>query len=259
MLRRVAPLLAGIATGALLVSQHKRRVAAERLAAAILETLLGAIDANDPETGAHVRRVARYALVIADAAELDERGSRNVERVALFHDIGKIDEALFDIIHDPTELSPEERRAITTHPEKGARVIAPLLAFYPELADGILSHHERWDGTGYPRRLAGEQIPLVARIITIADTFDAITHRRRYRDARDARAAGRVIARGRGTQFDPDLVDLFLLPPVFAEITREMRAAWSSPPQRAPESQAPSGVPDVSFRWRTVPAQPADH
>src|SRR5215831_12599702 len=129
----VAPLVLGALTGAALVARERRtRRAIERFAAAALETLLNAIDANDPQTGHHVRRVAAYAIIIADAAGLDERQLRAVERIALFHDIGKIHEALFDIVHEPTTLTDADRRAIATHPARGAEVLAPLEAFYPE-------------------------------------------------------------------------------------------------------------------------------
>ena len=102
-----------------------------------------------------------------------------------------------------------------THPDRGANVLAPLAAFYPDLSSGVLSHHERWDGTGYPRGLRGVAIPFAARIVSIADAFDAITYGRRYRSAQGADEAAEKLMSGRGTQFDPDLVDLFLSPPVF--------------------------------------------
>lgn len=250
---------AGILTGILLVRERRRREAAERFAAASLEALLNAIDANDADTGSHVRRVAAYALVLADAAGLDEHERRVVERVALFHDIGKIHEALFDIIHEDSHLTPAERRAIATHPNRGADVLAPLTPFYPDLEEGVLSHHERWDGTGYPNRLRGRAIPLAARIVTLADTFDAITHNRRYRSGRGAGSAADVIAAGRGTQFDPALVDLMLLPPVFDRIVAQERAFRAKP--RAVREDRRRGkresfAPDVTFRWRTEPPAP---
>ena len=130
------------ATAVLAQRERSGRLSAERFAAAALETLLNAIDANDAETGAHVRRVANYALIIADAAGLDDRDTRCIERVALFHDIGKIHEALFDIMHDHRKLSDAERRAVLTHPQRGADVLAPLNGFYPELARGVaISEH----------------------------------------------------------------------------------------------------------------------
>lgn len=249
--RRLAPLLVpAIAAGALFVRERKARRTVERLAAAALETLLNAVEANDPQTGQHVRRVASYALIIADAAGLDQRQSRAIERVALFHDIGKIHEALFDIVHEDAKLSPAERREIATHPRRGAQVLAPFDAFYPELSVGVLSHHEQWDGSGYPRGLRGLRIPLEARVVTIADTFDALTHNRRYRRGTGIRTALNVIASGRGTQFDPNLVDLVLLPPVSERLARAH--VLSHRAQRAGRrAQGKDAGPDISFRWRS--------
>jgi HD-GYP domain-containing protein (c-di-GMP phosphodiesterase class II) len=246
------PVLLGIATGGTLAYAYTRRGkrAVERFAAAALETVLNAIEANDEDTGMHVRRVAACALIIADAAGLDERAKSAVERVALFHDIGKIHEALFDIVHENKRLTPAERRAIATHPRRGAEVLAPLAAFYPELQAGVLSHHERWDGTGYPRGLRGRRIPLEARIVTIADTFDAVTHSRRYRGAADVSRAVEVLECGRGTQFDPELIDLTLLPPVIGEMSRVQITDGAG--NRARRKGSREIVPDVSFRWRSA-------
>jgi len=252
----------GIAVGAvgatLLIRERQGRLAAERLAAAVLETLLGAIDANDSETGAHVRRVARYALILADAADLDAAEQRNVERIALFHDVGKIDEALFDIIHEESSLTEAERDAVRTHPARGADVLSPLASFYPELSKGVLSHHERWDGTGYPRGLRGTSIPLAARIVSVADAFDAITYNRRYRSGRSAAEAAEKIMNGRGTQFDPDLVDLFLSPPVFEAVMTVLRDDNDPKPRRASRRTAEETTrpPDLTFRWRTTTPVP---
>jgi HD-GYP domain-containing protein (c-di-GMP phosphodiesterase class II) len=259
---RDTPLLLGVAVGALYIKERRARARIERLGAATLETLLDAIDANNPETGAHVRRVAEYALILAESADVDERLCRSVERVALFHDIGKIDGALTDIINETTKLSPADRRAVMTHPRRGADVLQPLTAFYPDLADGVLSHHERWDGKGYPRHLKGSRIPIAARIVSIADTFDAVTHSRSYSSARSLETAIRVITEGRATQFDPDLVDLFLSPPVMACVSESLHKA--NGPKRSTKTRRPEkgsqGVPDITFRWRTPAGerQPAD-
>jgi HD-GYP domain-containing protein (c-di-GMP phosphodiesterase class II) len=242
-------LVAGSALGALIIRERRSRRAVERFAGATLQTLLNAIEANDEQTGMHVRRVAAYALIIADSAGLDERECRAIERVALFHDIGKIDEALFDIVHEPTELTASQRREIATHPRRGADVLAPIKAFYPELPEGVLAHHERWDGSGYPRGLRGSRIPLEARIVTIADTFDAVAHSRRYRVGSGVRAAAEVLAGGRGTQFDPELVDLALLPPVMHRMKRVGIKRRS--PDRGRRQQQREAVPDVAFRWRS--------
>ena len=245
------PALVGLALGALWFRERHARRAAERLGAALFESLLSAIDANDDDTGRHVRRVAASALAIADAAGLDEAMQREVEHVALFHDIGKIHSALFDIVHDHHALSDADRRAIATHPQRGADVLAPLEPFYPYLAEGVLSHHERWDGTGYPRGLRGEDIPLVARIVAIADSFDAIVHARRYSAAKSSATALDAVRGGRGTQFDPALVDLFLTPAVQRRIAAENARLDrpQAPGDRRRHRHEPM-APDVAFRWR---------
>ena len=232
--------------------ERRFKISAERLGAATLETLLATIDANDAVTGAHVRRVAEYSLMLADSLELDERARRSIERVAHLHDIGKIHEANNDIFHEKSGLTPTERRAVMTHPRRGADVLEPLRPFYPDLAEGVLSHHERWDGKGYPRHLKGLRIPITARVVAIADTFDAVTHSRRYSKARSIAAATNVIMGGRGTQFDPELVDLFLSPPVQECIAAKL-AAREKPARkhrRRSNKLVGDNVPDLKFRWR---------
>ncbi len=253
--------LGGVGIGAaayLALRRRREERLSRRIAAASLEALLRAIDANDHDTGLHVRRVASYALILARAAELDDRQQRSVERVALFHDIGKISGALFDIVHDDTPLSTSERELIDTHPWRGCEVLHPLAIFYPDLSEGVLSHHERWDGAGYPRQLSGAKIPLAARIVAIADAFDVVTHGRRYEAKRTLQQGADVIAAGRGQQFDPDLTDLFLLPPVFSEISRAMRlrAPESAQKRRSPKPPKEPDVPDITFRWRTQKLEP---
>lgn len=240
------------ATTTATIHEAASRQSAERFAAAALETLLNAIDANDPDTGAHVRRVATYALILAEAADLPPADQRMVERVALFHDVGKIDEALFDIIHVDRKLTAAERRSIITHPQRGADVLAPLWGFYPDLPEGVLSHHEKWNGTGYPRKLKGRNIPLSARLVTIVDTFDAVTHTRRYSTGRSLERGLEIILEGRGTQFDPELVDLFAFPGVFEQIAAAQRKVvrWRTPVQQRRTGEKETHVPDVNFRWR---------
>jgi HD-GYP domain-containing protein (c-di-GMP phosphodiesterase class II) len=258
---RPLPLLGiGAGVGALLIRQHRESRRSERLAAAALESLLNAVDANDAETGAHVRRVAAYSVALARAANLEESTIHSIERVALFHDIGKIHEALFDIVHDvDDEVTPEERRLIATHPRRGADVLQPLAFFYPDLPEGVLSHHERWDGTGYPRRLAGAEIPIAARVVAIGDTFDAVTHRRRYRRAHRLDDGAQAIADGSGLHFDPWLAALFLEPETLATVRHITRKSWR-PRATSREREQPVGetkrAPDVTFRWRDGPHPP---
>ncbi|MFL5509352.1 MAG: HD-GYP domain-containing protein [Gemmatimonadaceae bacterium] len=250
-MREIVSISVGAAATGLIAREHTLRSRAERLGAATMETLLNAIDANDEATGAHVRRVAAYALILGEAAGLDDRMLHSVERIALFHDIGKLHGALTDIFHESTKLTPEERRAVMTHPLRGAEVLAPLAAFYPTLGKAVAAHHEKWDGSGYPKGLKGRRIPVEARIVAIADSFDAITHRRRYSHARSFGEAVKAIEEGRGTQFDPDMVDLFLGSDVLAKIEKEMRRAHSV---KASASNRRRGeakpAPDLTFRWR---------
>ncbi len=253
-LKNLAPVITTAVTsvsGTMYMRERNHRVGAERLAAATMETLLNAIDANDAVTGAHVRRVACYAICLAEAAGLDDREKHSIERVALFHDIGKLDEALFDIFHETSKLTPQERRAVRKHPEKGAEVLIPISIFYPDLGKGVIAHHERWDGRGYPKRLKGAKIPLTARIVAIADSFDAITHRRRYSPGRSFKEASEAIFEGREKQYDPALVDLFMTPPVQEEFHRIMRESFK--PGRKKKGRrlgADSSAPDLTFRWR---------
>jgi putative two-component system response regulator len=255
---RPSQVIAGIVTctafGAALMRERRMRERAERFASAALESLLRAIDANDPQTGAHVRRVAEYALIIADALDISHSERRTIELASLFHDVGKIHEAMFDIVHEPRKPTPAERRALRTHPARGADVLTPIASFHPQLAEAVLAHHERWDGSGYPRRLIGNRIPLAARVVMIADTFDAITFRRRYRDGRSTRQAAKIICDGAGTQFDPTLVQLMMSPPVFEQIMRAHRASarrGNRIPKRQARAATKKRMPDVGIRWRT--------
>jgi putative two-component system response regulator len=174
----------------------------------VLVALASAVDAKDPMTEHHCGRVAKAALELAALAGLQEDAIEAVGYGAVLHDVGKIGipEA---VLGKPGLLTDEERAEMQRHPVIGAAILQPL-RLGTLVGPIVRGHHERWDGTGYPDRLRGEQIPLGARIVAVVDAYDAMTHDRPYRRALGADEARAELLRHRGTQFDPALVDLLL-------------------------------------------------
>lgn len=229
-----APLeIKGEAVGLLGVSDHKRDFSAieleifclmgsqaavamenanlyRRLKDAFLHTaeaLAEAVNSRDPYTGGHVRRVVDFSLKLAESLDLSDKEKEDLRLAAILHDIGKI--GIEDaILRKSGALSDEEESLMRKHPEIGARI----LSFVEEMQDvipGVHHHHERFDGDGYPEGLRGEDIPLQARIIAIADAFDALTTDRPYRKAMDKKSALEKLYRDEGIHFDPFLLKLF--------------------------------------------------
>jgi putative nucleotidyltransferase with HDIG domain len=194
-------------------SRSSRRYLA-RLHRATVETLLNVLHAGDPFTARHSRRVAALAEELARAHRLPSEALSEIRLAALLHDMGKLEENLLPIVHSPDRLSGDERSKIEGHPQEGAHILAPLEAIHPGLIDIVSSHHEAWNGGGYPRGLSGEQIPLGARIISMADVFDAVTQPRVYRDADGIEDALQLIRSGAGSRFDPALLDTLDQPAV---------------------------------------------
>jgi putative nucleotidyltransferase with HDIG domain len=175
---------------------------------ATLEALGSALDYRDHETQGHSRRVAELSTQIAQALGIRGDLLKCIYQGAYLHDVGKI--AIPDsILRKPGPLTPEERQIMQSHVELGYQIIKPI-PFLKCAADIILAHHERFDGTGYPNGLAGEEIPIGARIFAVADTFDAMTSDRPYRKAGNQAAARAEILRCAGTQFDPVVASAFL-------------------------------------------------
>jgi diguanylate cyclase (GGDEF)-like protein/putative nucleotidyltransferase with HDIG domain len=185
---------------------------------ATIEALARAIDAKDQTTQSHIRRVQHYAVRLANAAGLSPTAVQGVKTAALLHDIGKL-AVPEHILSKPGPLTQEEFQKIRIHPQVGAEIIAAVPFPYP-VAPLILSHHERWDGKGYPTGLAGEDIPTGARILTIVDYYDAVTTERPYHKAMSHESAVTLLQHEAGRALDPTLVRTFieLLPAMMAEV-----------------------------------------
>ena len=185
----------------------------------LLELMVKAIEARDPYTSGHSRRVSEASMIIARAAGLRDAEVERVRIAGLLHDVGKIHEDYAPILRKPGKLTNEEWELMKTHPARGADLVSTM-SHLRDLSGPIRHHHERWDGKGYPAGLAGETIPLAARIITLADTLDALTSDRPYRDGLDEEAVRGEIIRCRGTQFDPQLCDRVLTAPVWSKLLK---------------------------------------
>src|ERR1700722_12647952 len=176
-----------------------------------LEALGGALDAKDAETEGHCQRVTAFTITIAKAMEVDKGLLRQIARGAFLHDIGKMG-VPDQILRKPGPLTPDEREIMRRHCDIGFAVLARI-PFLKEAAEIVLSHQECYDGSGYPRGLKAEEIPLGARIFAVADTLDAMISDRPYRKALPISAAREEIKRYSGRQFDPRVVEAFLAHP----------------------------------------------
>ncbi len=174
---------------------------------ATIEGLSHALDLRDRETEGHSRRVTEVTVRLAQALNISEDEITHIRRGALLHDIGKI--GIPDsILHKPDTLTEEEWGIMRKHPQFAHDMLSPIEYLRPALAIPY-SHHEKWDGTGYPRNIKGEEIPMSARLFAIADVWDALTSNRPYRDAWTAEQALAYIREQSGKHFDPQVVDLF--------------------------------------------------
>lgn len=172
-----------------------------------LKTLARALDERDPYTRMHSRHVAEYALLTAKTMGLNEKIQQVVHLAGELHDIGKIGvpEA---ILQKPGSLDKNEYMVMCKHPEQGTRILSPLTNLDLVLL-GVYFHHEKYDGTGYPDGLSGHDIPLVARLLSVCDVWDALTTDRPYRKALDSEQARVILQQGQGKEFDPDVVNAF--------------------------------------------------
>jgi putative nucleotidyltransferase with HDIG domain len=189
---------------------------------ATVRALSNAVEARDAYTGKHAERVAAYGMEISRAAGLQLADGHAVEFGFLLHDIGKV--AIPDaILYKPDKLTEKERALMAQHPVIGSEIVHGI-DFLGDAAKVVRSHHEHWDGSGYPDGLAGDDIPLAARVFAVADVLDALTTDRPYRPASTLTIARAMIVDGSGSQFDPNVVEAFVAIPdeTFERIAREI-------------------------------------
>lgn len=183
----------------------------------LLELMVKAIEARDPYTSGHSRRVAESATIIAKGIGLSSSVVERVRIAALLHDIGKIDEVYAPILRKEGKLTPQEWEVMKTHPVKSAELVSTLTDLRDIVAP-VRHHHEHWNGKGYPDGLRGEDIPLAARIITFADTMDALTTDRPYRPALGEQDVRAEFVKFCGTQFDPTICGHVLSPAIWNQL-----------------------------------------
>lgn len=176
----------------------------------LLTVLIKAIEIRDPYTSGHSLRVSSLATLIAEDLHLSRRRVSRITTAALLHDIGKTDPIFATVISKPHALTGEERELIQTHAARGADLLRDLSSVEPEVVLAVRHHHERYDGLGYPDGIAGEDIPLSARIIMLSDSIDAMLSDRPYRSALPVAVVREELANGAGGQFDPRLVEAIL-------------------------------------------------
>jgi putative nucleotidyltransferase with HDIG domain len=224
---------------------HRTNRELEQTNEELLELMVKSIEARDPYTSGHSRRVKDFSITIAKAIGLSDKEVEHVGRAALLHDVGKIYEKYAGVLSKEDKLTPEEWAIIQEHPVDGAELVATMTRLR-DLIPAIRHHHENWDGTGYPDRIAGDQIPMAARIIRFADTIDAMTTERPYRRPLTEAQVRAEVIRCRGTQFDPDIADRLLASALwtslFAPASNEVSIAPLTVVGRSPRRSMAKGA-----------------
>ena len=187
---------------------EKRRQSVERMSLQMVHALANTIDAKDSYTNGHSTRVAKYSVMIAQKMGYSGEKLEQLQYAALLHDIGKIGVPR-EIINKPSKLTDEEYEIIKTHPAIGGNILNEISEI-PDIAIGARWHHERYDGKGYPDQLKGLEIPEIARIIGVADAYDAMTSKRSYRDVLSQEIVRKELEKGKATQFDPDIAEIMI-------------------------------------------------
>lgn len=207
----------------------------------LLKALVKAIETRDPYTSGHSLRVSFLARRIAEILGLPRRAVERIEQAALLHDIGKIDSVYTAILSKPDSLTPEERNVIQSHVTKGEKVLRNLSSFPDEVMFVVRHHHEREDGSGYPDGLAGEEIPVGARIVAVCDAVDAMLSDRPYRTALSVLEVLQQLREHAGSQFAPAIVDALLRSDLISEYAEMVRRSR----QDAGQGYPPPGEPEV--------------
>jgi putative nucleotidyltransferase with HDIG domain len=213
----------------------------------LLQLMVAAIEARDRYTSGHSQRVATYSRIVARAAGLGPRTAERIYTAALLHDVGKIHEEFAPILRKPGRLSDDEFAIMKTHTTKGAALVGRVTQF-EDLVPAVQGHHEAWDGSGYPNELQGDQIPLWARVIAVADTIDAMTTDRPYREALTLESVRDELSRQGGRQFDPHLITAVVADKMWAAI----QTALGDPSMSRLPAKEVSAVPRHSSAHRRV-------
>ena len=173
-----------------------------------IDSLIKALEAKDFYTRGHSQRVTRFSVAVGRGLALPPARLAVLQRAAILHDLGKIG-VRESVLNKPGKLTYEEFGEVARHPEVATQILSPI-PFFQDVLPSILHHHERFDGRGYPKRIGGTDIPLESRIMSVADTYDAMTSTRAYRPALSGEEATAEIRRCSGSQFDPEIVPVFL-------------------------------------------------
>lgn len=203
--------------------------ALEKVNEELLQLMVASIEARDPYTSGHSQRVSRYAREIARLVGLSARQIERVEIAALLHDVGKIHEQFAHILRKPGKLTDDEFAQMKLHPIMSAELVAKV-SHFSDLVAAVRAHHETWDGRGYPDQLSGDNIPLAARVIAVADTIDAMTTSRPYRAGMSMSEVREEIARERGRQFDPRVADAITLQHAWNDLASVVASAQQEYP-----------------------------
>ena len=205
---------------------YHTKIQLEKFNKELLEVLVHTVEMRDPYTSGHSQRVSRYSRIIARSLGLSKKQVDRIEIAALLHDVGKIHEIFATILPKPGRLTPEERAIMELHPIKSVELVEKVSEL-EDILPAIRHHHENWDGTGYPDRIAGKAIPLGSRIIMFADTIDAMTTDRPYRAALGEAEVRTELLKHRGKQFDPEILDILLASPHYPLLFSGADGRWT--------------------------------